>query len=169
MFSNSSIHLDGAHTIESMEVCGDWFSKVTALQTTPPRILIFNTTGDRDSKKLLNILRNFSPFDLVCFVPNISSLSASKSHDTQSVLYTQVEQLKRAQMHSLNWQELCRERGESNNAKVFPSILQCFQHIRQVYDKSIELNVLVTGSLHLIGATILSLNELCEELAENQV
>lgn len=146
-----------------MQVCGDWFEQTTA-SSSLPKILIFNTTGDRDSKKLLTILRCFSSFDLVCFVPNIASLSNNKNHDTNSVLYGQVEQLKRAQMHATNWQELCKESNESNNAKTFPSIVQCFQHIRQVYDKTQELNILVTGSIHLIGATILSLNELCEEL-----
>lgn len=148
-----------------MQVCGNWFQQVTAAQQQIPKILIFNTTGDRDSKKLLTILRSFASFDLVCFVPNISSAESSNSHDTTSILHTQVEQLKRCQMHSSNWQQLCLENDENNTAQVFPSIMQSFQHIRQRYDKNQELNILVTGSIHLIGATILSLNELCRELA----
>lgn len=71
-------------------------------------------------------------------------------------------------MHASNWQEMCEKANETNTGKVFPTIVQCFQHIRQVYNKSQELNVLVTGSIHLIGATILSLNELCPELNEQQ-
>lgn len=149
--------------MESMQVCGNWFAEVTT-NLLYPKILIFNTTGDRDSKELLTILRQFSKFDLVCFVPNIASLSNNKNQDTQSVLYSHVEQLKRAQMQAANWQQLCQESKQTNTANVFPSIVQCFQHIRQVYNKSQDLNILVTGSIHLIGATILSLNELCPEL-----
>ncbi|KAM7349211.1 folylpolyglutamate synthase 1 isoform 1-T2 [Cochliomyia hominivorax] len=164
-FFNFNIHLDGAHTVESMQVCGKWFKEVTAFCEIP-KILIFNTTGDRDSKKLLTILRSFSTFDLVCFVPNIASLGTNKNHDNNSILYSHVEQLKRAQMHATNWQSLCQEANETNNAKVFPTITHSFQHIREVYNKTEELNILVTGSIHLIGATILSLNDLCKELNE---
>lgn len=163
-----SIHLDGAHTVESMQVCGNWFQKVTSTQQQIPKILIFNTTGDRDSKKLLSILRSFSSFDLVCFVPNIASTASGNSHDTTSVLYTHVEQLKRCQMHSSNWKQLCCANNENNTGQVFPSITQSFQHICQRYDKNQELNILVTGSIHLIGATILSLNELCKEMATQE-
>ncbi|KAI8116805.1 hypothetical protein FF38_05668 [Lucilia cuprina] len=164
-FFNFNIHLDGAHTVESMQVCGQWFSQVTT-DSTIPKILLFNTTGDRDSEKLLTILRNFITFDLVCFVPNIASLSKDKNQDNKSILYSYTEQLKRAQMHATNWEQMCLEDKENNTGKVFPTIVESFQHIRQIYNKSEELNILVTGSIHLIGATILSLNELCPELNE---
>ncbi|XP_075155935.1 folylpolyglutamate synthase 1 [Haematobia irritans] len=167
-FFNLNIHLDGAHTMESMQVCGEWFANVTQ-SSTKPKILMFNTTGDRDSKHLLAVLRKCSKFDMICFVPNIASSSKIQNHDTQSILYTQIEQLKRGQIHLQCWQELCQESGEEcHSAKTYTSVLSCFQHIRELYaDKSQDLDILVTGSIHLIGATILSLNELCKDFREN--
>lgn len=163
------MHLDGAHTVESMEVCGKWFASVTE-SNSKPKILIFNTTGNRDSRELLKILRNYIQFNMVCFVPNIASISGTQNEDTQSKLYTQVEQLKRVQMHSKNWEELCRESGEETNGgsggvKTYPCVLACFQNIHQIYaDKTQDLDILVTGSIHLLGATILSLNEFGNDL-----
>uniref|UniRef100_A0A1I8PYI7 tetrahydrofolate synthase n=1 Tax=Stomoxys calcitrans TaxID=35570 RepID=A0A1I8PYI7_STOCA len=165
---NFNMHLDGAHTVESMQVCGEWFAKVTNLSTNP-KILMFNTTGDRDAKHLLTVLQKFCHFDMVCFVPNIATSSAIQNQDTQSVLYTQIEQLKRGQLHLECWQELCQESGDkSGTAKTYTSVLACFQHIREVYsDNMQDLDILVTGSIHLLGATILSLNELCKDLNES--
>ncbi|XP_073828716.1 folylpolyglutamate synthase 1 [Musca autumnalis] len=172
-FYNFNMHLDGAHTVESMEVCGNWFANTTSPNKIP-KILIFNTTGERDSKNLLAILRNYTDFDLLCFVPNIASNAASQNPDTKSVLHSHVEQLKRVQMHLSNWQELCRqscgevERAKQRQqAKTYTTVMSCFQDIRQIYTSQ-ELDILVTGSIHLIGAVILSLNELSVELREEK-
>ncbi|XP_019895571.2 putative folylpolyglutamate synthase [Musca domestica] len=172
-FYNFNMHLDGAHTVESMQVCGNWFAQVSRRR---PKILIFNTTGDRDSKNLLRILRNYTHFDMVCFVPNIAT-SAQNTQDTKSVLHSHVEQLKRAQMHLRNWQELCEDIRRSpseemeaktkQQAKTYTTVMSCFQSIRENYPQQ-QLDVLVTGSIHLIGAVILTLNELGRELSEGE-
>lgn len=162
MFLSFSMHLDGAHTSESMNICGSWFSQ-SANYSGNPKILIFNTTGDRDSTTLLKILKSLSDFDLVCFLPNVITSAASNTPDTQ-LIHAHAEQLERAKMHACNWELLCLEDRTPNFAKIFPSLLSCFQYIQDEFDKSQQLDVLVTGSIHLLGATILSLNKLYKDV-----
>uniref|UniRef100_A0A1A9W6C9 Folylpolyglutamate synthase n=1 Tax=Glossina brevipalpis TaxID=37001 RepID=A0A1A9W6C9_9MUSC len=157
-YLNLNMHLDGAHTLESMQICGSWFLQVSRYSQNP-KILIFNTTGDRDSKKLLKILKTFSIFDLICFVPNVTTSITKNTPDT-TFIYTHIEQLERAKMHANNWESLCLEDQTPNCSKVFPSLVSCFQYIQDHFDESKQLDVLVTGSIHLLGAAILSLNEL---------
>lgn len=123
------------------------------------KILVFNTTGDRDSKKLLNILRSQNKFDCVCFVPNISTVENSNRKDIQTT-HNINQQLERAEMHNTNWKSLCRAENQCCNSNVFSSILEAFEYIQKEYGNNYkEIDVLVTGSLHLIGATVLALNE----------
>lgn len=68
---NKRIFLDGAHTVESIEICSKWFQ--TCQRKSNPKILIFNATGDRDTRKLLTILAKHTDFDRVFFAPNIAS------------------------------------------------------------------------------------------------
>ncbi|XP_061389738.1 putative folylpolyglutamate synthase [Musca vetustissima] len=163
-FYNYSMHLDGAHTVESMQVCGNWFAHTTR-NSRKPKILLFNTTGERDSKNLLSILHNYSHFDMLCFVPNIAT--TAQNQDTKSVLHSHVEQLKRTQIHLNSWRELCQEseteRNGQHQAKTYTTVMSCFEDIRTIYGTQ-KLDILVTGSIHLLGAVILTLNQLSGEL-----
>uniref|UniRef100_A0A1A9W3R9 Folylpolyglutamate synthase n=1 Tax=Glossina brevipalpis TaxID=37001 RepID=A0A1A9W3R9_9MUSC len=158
-YFNLNMHLDAAHTLESMEICGSWFSQVTRY-SQKPKILIFNITGNRDPKKLLKILKSFLVFDLICFVPNLITTNATgNTPDTTTTTATHKEQMERSKMYACHWELLCVEDQTSNYSKVFPSVISCFQYIQDQFDKSQQLDILVTGSPHLLGVTILSLNE----------
>jgi folylpolyglutamate synthase len=63
-------YFDGAHTIESMKVCSQWFSK--QLSNDEITILVFNVTGDRDSELIMKQLHSIK-FDNVCFTTNIAN------------------------------------------------------------------------------------------------
>ncbi|XP_071518800.1 folylpolyglutamate synthase, mitochondrial-like isoform X1 [Panulirus ornatus] len=74
--------IDGAHTITSMQACVNWFLK-TASHHTPHdakvyRVLIFNTTGDRDPESFLQLLAPCN-FDLAVFTTNLVTTSMSAS------------------------------------------------------------------------------------------
>uniref|UniRef100_A0A0K8V0H4 Folylpolyglutamate synthase n=2 Tax=Bactrocera latifrons TaxID=174628 RepID=A0A0K8V0H4_BACLA len=144
-------HIDGAHTVESIRVCSDWFKRVTE-KSPNPRVLIFNTTGERDSRRLLEVLYSTIDFDTVYFAPNIAS-GASNHNDNTSV-FGITEQLKRARLHASIWCQLCLESDEKDTSKTFGSIHDCFRDVRAVYGMQQPVDVLVTGSLHLIGATM---------------
>ncbi|XP_017485469.1 PREDICTED: putative folylpolyglutamate synthase isoform X2 [Rhagoletis zephyria] len=161
---NLKFHIDGAHTVESIRVCCDWYKRVTE-KSTNPRVLIFNTTGERDSRRLLEVLHSSNEFAIVCFVPNISS-GASNHNDNTSV-YGITEQLKRARLHSSIWYQLCMESEETDTSKTFGSIVDCLLHLRQVYGAKQEVDVLVTGSLHLIGATMAAFKDFQQKLEEH--
>ena len=63
--------LDGAHTEQSMWACRNWFDhiQVKSSASKPYKILLFNSTGDRDPEILLAPLANFK-FDLAIFCTN---------------------------------------------------------------------------------------------------
>uniref|UniRef100_W8C8T9 Folylpolyglutamate synthase n=1 Tax=Ceratitis capitata TaxID=7213 RepID=W8C8T9_CERCA len=146
-----NFHIDGAHTVESMRVCSDWFKRVTSKRTNP-RVLIFNTTGERDSRRLLEILYSTIDFDRAFFVPNISS-GAANHNDNMSV-FGITEQLKRARLHASIWYQLCIESDEEDSSKTVGSVLDCLKDVRATYGTEEPVDVLVTGSLHLIGAAM---------------
>jgi folylpolyglutamate synthase len=73
--------LDGAHTIDSMKICSEWFAKqVVNGNQEQLNVLVFNVTGDRDSELILQQLHSIK-FDLVCFSTNIPD---DESHCEQS-------------------------------------------------------------------------------------
>lgn len=67
-FSTCSYYLDGAHTLESISICADWFKKETK-HSRFERVLIFNSTGDRNAEDFIQILK-LCNFEKVFFVPN---------------------------------------------------------------------------------------------------
>ena len=68
-----SYFVDGAHTPESIEACVQWFQ---SRRTRSRKALIFNTTGDRNTSRLLLPLQSCD-FDLVVFCPNIVTATDS--------------------------------------------------------------------------------------------
>uniref|UniRef100_A0A1B0F9Q5 tetrahydrofolate synthase n=1 Tax=Glossina morsitans morsitans TaxID=37546 RepID=A0A1B0F9Q5_GLOMM len=166
-YFNLYVHLDGAHTLESMQICADWFSQ-TSRYSRNSKILIFNTIGHRDSKNLLEILKSFTVFHLLCFVPNITTNCAANTPDTKHV-HTQTEQLERVKVQASYWDHLCVEDKTPKCAKVFPSLTTSFQYLRDEFEKSEQLDFLVAGSLCLVGVTILSLNDLYKNLSDQHI
>lgn len=72
------VHIDGAHTVESLRCCSAWFAEETKVSDRV-RVLICNTTGGRGKQQLLSTLNLEAEglgaaFGVVLFVPNDSSL-----------------------------------------------------------------------------------------------
>jgi folylpolyglutamate synthase len=72
-------YLDGAHTMESLDVCTEWFKDVAMKNDSNngvSRILIFNCTNGRDGPLLLGNLSRLqkasNAFDHVVFTSNIT-------------------------------------------------------------------------------------------------
>jgi len=57
---NITFFLDGAHTVESMDVCKNWFSECTTKENSnnkrPIRVLVFYCSGTRDPSRLIQPL-----------------------------------------------------------------------------------------------------------------
>ncbi|KAK7895811.1 hypothetical protein WMY93_021136 [Mugilogobius chulae] len=80
--------LDGAHTMRSMLACVQWFKETAAqreLMASGPvvRVLLFNSTGERDSAAMLKLLVPCQ-FDFAVFCPNITEAIASCNADQQN-------------------------------------------------------------------------------------
>lgn len=74
---NITFHIDGAHTVDSLKLCVDWFNDRTKTSQRK-KILIFNSTGERDAHEMLNIINgNVDQFYEALFTPNISSISTN--------------------------------------------------------------------------------------------
>ncbi|XP_043275007.1 folylpolyglutamate synthase, mitochondrial isoform X1 [Venturia canescens] len=135
-------YLDGAHTIESIECGAKWFAESIGA-SSGKRVLIFNTTGNRDFVKMLRILRSLN-FDQVYFTPNV----AGKLTIVDQINYNtpNEEQIKRCQQHQDFW-------GVS--AICVESVTEALHNIRnEVPSPEGRIQVLVTGSLHLVGAAL---------------
>ncbi|KAF5279537.1 hypothetical protein FQR65_LT03359 [Abscondita terminalis] len=140
---NNTYYLDGAHTGESLEICAEWFMKETS-GSKQPKALIFNVTGNRNSKKFMSQLQSCN-FQKVYFVPNKATETCSQD---QTVIGN--EQIARCYLHRKYWHELESEKcSKKASVKVLNTVSEALQ--------ACELNgydTLITGSLHLIGAAL---------------
>lgn len=112
------------------------------------RYLIFNATGDRDSAKLLAPLRALG-FAKAFFVPNVAGLVINV--DQENFNMPVGKQLEKCQMHSEVWGE---------NSVLAASVYEALTLIRKddgancANGRDCKPQVLVTGSLHLVGALL---------------
>ncbi|CAG9773035.1 unnamed protein product [Ceutorhynchus assimilis] len=137
---NKIFYLDGAHTIESMQVCSDWFLS----KSKDNRVLIFNITGDRDPVNLLKLLVKCQ-FTTVIFLPNVGNDNDRADSDDQ--IQPVKLQLERCYKNKEIWMSL----DTKSTVKVFPSFVKAAKSLE---DDNRLHNVLVTGSIHLIGAAM---------------
>ncbi|KAH8387887.1 hypothetical protein KR093_010165, partial [Drosophila rubida] len=157
-YKGMRVHLDGAHTVESMHVCCDWFLKSIKRTPSNPKILIFNRTGESNPTGILNVLHNAYPFDMVCFVPNIAH--PQKVEPSQSTSYCSANtQRLRAENITNVWQELCDAKQQESKGQMYGTLWDALNTIRLRYPGDIQLDLLITGSIHLLGAAISALNE----------
>lgn len=72
-----SFYVDGAHTVESIEICAKWYIQQTK-NSSNLKALIFNTTGGRNYTHLLLELYKCN-FNIVIFVPNVARKVTSQT------------------------------------------------------------------------------------------
>jgi folylpolyglutamate synthase/dihydropteroate synthase len=117
-------------------------------------ILLFNVTGDRDSEHILQSLHSI-PFDLVCFTTNIASDETNKQSENYTDIHQNV-QYDRCLKHKEIWMTMNAEKSvTSNDIECFKTIQDAIDYICNIKDNnSIPMNVLITGSLHLVGGSL---------------
>ncbi|KAM7093526.1 folylpolyglutamate synthase, mitochondrial isoform 2-T2 [Molossus nigricans] len=107
-------YLDGAHTCGSMQACVRWF--LQALRPQRPssgpevRVLLFNSTGNRDSSALLKLLQPCQ-FDYAVFCPNLTEVSSMDNADQQNFSVTLDQVLLRCLEHQQQWSRLDEEQA----------------------------------------------------------
>ncbi|KDQ20498.1 hypothetical protein BOTBODRAFT_26515 [Botryobasidium botryosum FD-172 SS1] len=174
--------LDGAHTNESLRCCVDWYvSPDVGLRamTRPKRVLIFNCTKGRSGSEFLGtILEHISQqlrlygsqqlqdaegtlphgafFDHVIFCANVTYANGSFKGDlTSTILKDEADQLATQKEIAAAWASLVPG-FPASNIHVLPSIEHAVKVVRDLETKvdGGDVDVLVTGSLHLVGGTI---------------
>ncbi|KAL5709455.1 tetrahydrofolate synthase [Ranunculus cassubicifolius] len=174
-------YLDGAHSPESMEMCGKWFSHAIKEDTKKDstQVLLFNCMPVRDPQILLPRLVNACAhngvhFQKALFVPNESVYHKVGSHNTVPQANPQVD-LSWQLMLQRTWENVVHgEKGTTlaggengavgekdtggntrsfDSSTVFPSLPLALKWLRDSAQQnhSVRVQVLVTGSLHLIG------------------
>lgn len=145
--SVADFFLDGAHTVESIDNCISWFKRVS--RKTSTKFLIFNISGNRDSLQFLKLLKSLD-FDKTYFTP--TCVGVPSIEDMNSMHYAQNkmdEQRKKCEKHCELW-------GENSVLKnnVSEVLVDIKRYASLKMTRNDKMEVLVTGSLHLIGAVL---------------
>ncbi|KZT71613.1 FolC bifunctional protein [Daedalea quercina L-15889] len=170
--------LDGAHTKESLECCMQWFaSPDAALRPSPSavktsRVLIFNCTNGRSAHALLGTAvakiaaqlelhgkeKDASVFfDHVIFCTNVTYADGGFKGDLTSKSISERDLTQLTTQHELAaaWSSLIPP-FPSNHIHVLPSIQHAIKLVHDLLaaDEQSGVDVLVSGSLHLVGGVI---------------
>ncbi|KAL5209782.1 hypothetical protein ABZP36_005405 [Zizania latifolia] len=169
-------YLDGAHSPESMDICVRWFSHVTKDDRRVPssmvqsqscgnsqKILLFNCMSVRDPLRLLPHLvdtstQNGVHFDLALFVPNQSQYNKLGSNSSAPAEPEKIDlswqlSLQRVWEKLLHGDKGMSDTNSSETSQVFESLPLAVEWLRTKarQNRSTSFQVLVTGSLHLVG------------------
>ncbi|KAJ3043705.1 Folylpolyglutamate synthetase [Rhizophlyctis rosea] len=140
--------LDGAHTPESMLVSSAWFKD---------QMDKAEKEGSRDGLVLLkpvaDLHRSSHPFAHIVFCSNdlYSSASQVQSMDTMNYTVNKDPELKVQKELAEQWRHLTGEKATEGTISVLSSISDAVEHIGKLEGRS---DVLVTGSLYLVGGTL---------------
>ncbi|KAF2823282.1 FolC bifunctional protein [Ophiobolus disseminans] len=171
---NVAWHLDGGHTLESIEVTGRWFAGQIASATTAapsqsqaPRIMIFNQQT-RDANALAKALYaalqsgitsgSTSPFTHVIFTTN-QTFSEGYKPDLVSMNTNQqdVDTLAVQKALARTWSDI-DSAAQVHVLKTIEEAIGTARSVARSYAQDAgadaEVMVLVTGSLHLVGGAI---------------
>ncbi|KAK9761512.1 Folylpolyglutamate synthetase [Basidiobolus ranarum] len=163
---NVTWFIDGAHTLESMQICAEWF-KGAAFEKTEgdvERFLLFNGAKGRSGTKLLKILTELQAkmnFKHILFCPNLPYAHVSSNADSRNFTIEFDESLAPQKSLADFWVESTREVNSNSECitHVFASIDESVKWVEE-YMKSSDKNVqiLTTGSIHLVGGLLNVLN-----------
>ncbi|GAB7355800.1 hypothetical protein MBLNU459_g6477t1 [Dothideomycetes sp. NU459] len=171
---NLTWHIDGGHTLESIEMAGRWFGSLisSSASSSAPRILIFNQQT-RDASTLARKLHSTltsalesttdaqegsEPFTHVIFCTNTTYATTGYRPDLTSINTnaSDVELLTVQNGLAETWRDV----DSRANVQVFKTIEEAVECARRVADRySVgqereSVKVLVTGSLHLVGGVV---------------
>jgi folylpolyglutamate synthase len=171
---NVAWHIDGGHTLESIEITGQWFAEqMAAANAAPgsakavPRIMIFNQQT-RDASALAKALYtalqtgitadSTSPFTHVIFTTN-QTFSEGYKPDLVSINtnHQDVDTLAVQKALAKTWSDI----DSTAEVKVLKTIEEAVTTARGIagdwarqVGADAEVMVLITGSLHLVGGAL---------------
>jgi folylpolyglutamate synthase len=159
---NLKWHIDGGHTLESIELAARWFGSLISSSSTTSarRILIFNQqTRDASSlalklhQTLVAALQDQKPFTHALFCTNTTYADSGFRPDLTSMNTnaTDVETLSVQHALADTWKGVDGDCSVS----VFRTVEETVKAAREVAAETREeVMVLATGSLHLVGGVV---------------
>jgi len=165
------IYIDGAHTEESVTACVHWFREVKE-RNGGINVLVFNCNKTKDAQKMLHVLVGsqiafshviFTTFDTRNTMKvQKRDLSAEKKDDTATT--KQPNPLAWQEANAKLWEDLREKDTEKGGSEVvtkekkavvgsIPEVLDELKGIA-VENPDSRVNVLVTGSLYLVGGVL---------------
>lgn len=166
-------YLDGAHTVESLECCIEWFASLMVGlrpgRPKPVRVLVFNCTSGRSGPSFLGSMYlklsaqlklNQSPessesfFDQVIFCTNVTYADGHFKGDLTTLAIPEDDLAKLKTQHQLatTWSTLVPN-FPASQIHVLPSVEHAVNEIGKIRSSE-PIQVLVAGSLHLVGGVI---------------
>ncbi|KAF8323781.1 FolC bifunctional protein [Clavulina sp. PMI_390] len=177
---NTTWYLDGAHTVESLKACAEWYTTPGVglrdegnTESSPQRVLIFNCTSGRSGLTFINtLLENIAAqlekhastslladhpgfFDTVIFCTNVTYADGKFKGDLTTVAMPDSERLKLEPQHQLAdaWSSVVPTYSKEK-IHVLPSVEHALREVRRIESEGTNVQVLVAGSLHLVGGVI---------------
>ncbi|KAI8337294.1 Mur ligase [Chlamydoabsidia padenii] len=156
---NITWYLDGAHTLESLGVCTEWF-KNTAIKddNDVSRILVFNCTNGRDGPRLLSTISQLQTssvkFDHVVFTTNVTFREGYTTDNTNNTVSV-ADILEMQKMLADSWIKQVPDFNKDNihvAGSIEEAVDWTVDHSKNTSNKNIQ--VLTTGSLILVGNTL---------------
>lgn len=106
---------------------------------------------------LLQLVEGNCDISLICFTPNTPFLN-DNLNVSNCTSHSEIEKLNKVKDIS----EKCKTKIQCRS-KVFSNVLECLNHATGLCGKNEEIDVFVTGSIHLIGATLLALEHFSKD------
>ncbi|KAK4687830.1 folylpolyglutamate synthase, partial [Tremellales sp. Uapishka_1] len=156
---NTTWYLDGAHTVESLKSCGEWIFAGETL----PNTLIFNCSGGRSGETLMKALLESTGekaevvgkrFETVIFCTNVTYSDGGFKGDLASNAIDPNDLAALTTQHALkeSWLSV-NPSFDAKHAHVVASIQDAVSIIDEL-SKRDKVDVLVAGSLHLVGGVM---------------
>lgn len=154
--NNLTWYLDGAHTIESLETCANWFKSVINKKSDTLHVLVFNCTHGRDADRLLEIISNIQSqvqFDHVIFSTNITFRQGYTADNTNKTVSLEEVTLVQQALAS-SWKNQLPDFNQENIHTVgtIEDAVEFAVDLAKSNDKQVQ--VLTTGSLIMVGNTL---------------
>lgn len=177
---NIAWHIDGGHTLDSIEATGKWYSSqpyASSDRKQNPRVLVFNQQT-RDSGGLARALHvtlktaggddGGCTFTHAIFCTNVTFKEAGYRPDLVSINTdaSDVEKLRVQNELASVWREVS---PETDGVVVLATIEEVVEYVRDLArreregkkgvkeeeeEEEVDVSVLVTGSLHLVGGLL---------------
>ncbi|KAJ1920941.1 Folylpolyglutamate synthetase [Mycoemilia scoparia] len=154
--SNIRWFIDGAHTVESIVACGEWFVSANSNKQNKgaPTVVLFNPAHGRSAnimfESLISDVQKTTDDIKIVLCPNISARADSKNF---TVFYDEKLELQHSLAKNISEKAAISE----NDIHIFPTINDAVDYIRKEENGSNPenpTNVIVAGSLHLVGGVL---------------